>query len=156
MFKSTADAMAFTHRVASHSTKPRPSGRVETLPPNAKDKELLYESYKAQFNNIKTNISRIDAELGTASCDRKYHLQAQRRQQMAELGRVASFARKIGEEAYTTVFYYLAYQRLPKELMAELDIETRCIMGRQRHEISDPSRKPANTRSLAKLPPKAN
>lgn len=155
MYKSAAHALAFTHRIASESTKARPSGRVDTLPPNAKEKEVLYESFKEQFRNIKRNIARIDDEMPTADDSRAADLRAQRTRQLEALGQVATFARRIGEEAYCTVFYYLAVQRLPKELFGELDIETRMIMGRQRHEIQNPNKR-TRSASLARLPRRDN
>lgn len=127
MYKSASNLQSSAKRTASHATKPLASGRVDILPPKARELEIIYNEHKEQ-------VVQLEKSLAAAASRR------QKNRIKSEIGRARGMARSVGEEAYATTFYVLAALRMPNELFRELDIETRNAMGRLRHELKRDSR----------------
>src|SRR5574337_1191186 len=103
MYKSASRLQSSSKRVSSYSTKPLSNGRVDVLPPKARETEIIYNRYKDQ-------VSQLEKSLKSAAS------QQQKNRIMSEIGRTRELARAVGEEAYATTFYMLAALRMPREL----------------------------------------
>lgn len=150
MFKSTSERASFKERVASHSTKGFANGRVDVLPPQARELEVVYsglvEQYKVADQQValaEKELKRVDDALRLTMPRPLYEKFISERVALirkvsvlrTELGTLRNVVRAAGEKAYTECFYYLAERRLAKELFRSVDEEVMCIMGRPRHEL---------------------
>lgn len=150
MFKSASERQSFTQRVASHSTKGHANGRVDILPPEARELEISYQDTKRQFEAVSAQIPAIEAELAEVRASlkktQKYQTFEYLTGRLAVLeeslqtfrtlkGTYRELARAAGIQAYAECFYRIARLRLPNEVRKELEMEAERLIGRPPHEV---------------------
>lgn len=150
MFKSASDRQHFLRREGSHSTKGFANGRVDVLPPQAREAENLYADAKSQWDDVERLAHNLKCELANIQSDKKARYKQHKVDRITEIhsslsdladtrARLAELARGIGCEAYGWAFLCLAELRLSKEVFLKIDREVEVLMGRRRSEVKLPA-----------------
>ena len=144
-YKSTGDSKDWIERSGSHATRPSATGRIDDLPSWAKEPEEYFNSINQQWQSIKQQTEKTKKELSDVNfrlkqtlafadyerlackrddlADRVNELQ-QRSHDYRELVRAAA------QNAYGTVFFYVAEKVLDLETVWKIQEQTREILGR--------------------------
>lgn len=144
MFGNSSDRQSYLKRVASHSTKGHANGRIDVLPPCAREREQVYVSTKEQWENIEAVALRLKSEMNdilAAKGDtrRVNDIQKQLHALADTRARLAETARAVGYEAYGWAFMCVAELRLSKEMFRMIDEEVELLIGRRRSEVKLPT-----------------
>jgi hypothetical protein len=136
MFKSSSESQNYLRRVASHSTKGSPSGRVVVLPPAARPQEFLYASLKDQIANTKVRLCEVDRAIAKGSNYEEITLLRKQRDSIKSTeAKLRIAATNAGQKSYDRVFREVAELLLTRELFKSIDMETEGLMGRRRVEL---------------------
>lgn len=146
MYKATGDAAHYLPRTGSHSTKGARNGRVDVLPPEAQDAELVYLDCVEQVTSLVAEQAALEKECGKLNVLLSHKLpyhefqDAQRRRDAAgsrqakiqELLRDAKeIGRAAGAESYAATFMQVAKMRLSPEAKRIVFDETDALLGHQ-------------------------
>lgn len=93
MFKHTSDKLDDLGRVGSHATKPFGTGRVDVLPPHARQWEAVYASFKEQYSLATEKLER--AFVGLRGADTKLTATLPRSEFLATVRVRAGYAEQI-------------------------------------------------------------
>jgi hypothetical protein len=154
MYRKASEQQSFLKRVASHSTKPFATGRVDILPPGARPKEAIYQRAKAQWESAKESLARIEVEqreiterLKTTLPHKEFQQLEERRRSLGAirvemqntLAEHRSIARAAGREAWGEAFRDMAWLMLPRDTCSEIEEAVRQCIGREEVEIEKPT-----------------
>ena len=144
MYSKTAKSSHYLPRVGSYSTVPHRNGRVDVLPPEARDAELTYLDCKEQIETLVAEQLKCEARakdlhrqlaisqpkelfhrLAKAQQDVGKRLQSlqQNMRELRQLGRAAC------DHAFAVVFFHVAKMRLSPELNKTIFGETQSLLG---------------------------
>jgi hypothetical protein len=148
MYSKTSERKNFGARTASHSTKPLQSGRVDTLPPEARPEEQLYQKFREQFLALQTQHSML-CQQRDATLDHRLKRDLQQRITRLSVSRrqVLDAMNAAATGAFAQTFYFIARQMLTTELFGRIYDETEELIGRPRLEWY--RKKDANGKGLA-------
>ena len=62
MYKNTSDKLTYIERVASHSTKEHPNGRIDAVPANAEPPTEYFNTLYKQYNTLFENYKLLTAD----------------------------------------------------------------------------------------------
>jgi hypothetical protein len=151
MYKGSSDKLAYIDRVASHSTKPRPSGRIDDIPAWAQEPEAYYNSVRDQYRLLADQLAKIQHDLtvinekmkGSLPFKEYEHLRIHKERLAAkysalqpQAGAYREIARAAGDRAWATVFFHVAQMLLTPEDFQALLKETQELLGRDQIEIT--------------------
>jgi hypothetical protein len=153
MYKGSSDKLSYIDRVASHSTKARPSGRIDDIPAWAREPEEYYNSVRDQYRLLADQLAKIQHDLAAINEKMKVkaglpfkefeHLRKHKERLAAKFtalkpqaGAYREIARAAGERAWASVFFHLAQMLLTPDDFRILLKETQELLGRNQVEIT--------------------
>jgi hypothetical protein len=151
MYKGSSDKLSYIDRVASHSTKPRPSGRIDDIPAWAQEPEAYYNSVRDQYRLLADQLAKIQHDLTVINEKMKAslpfkeyeHLRIHKERLAAkysalqpQAGAYREIARAAGNRAWATVFFHVAHMLLTREDFQILLKETQELLGRDQVEVT--------------------
>jgi hypothetical protein len=161
-FKNTSGSLNHIARVASASTRPRATGRIDLIPPDAKEPEEYYNTIRdqyfemnARFQHNQARLTELKAQLrqnlpkyGYERANAEYvNLKPQQAKLQDELAHLRIAVHAAGANAYGIVFKEVAKRVLDSETIVKIAREVEALLGRPEHEITRRSDGGSKTRS---------
>lgn len=156
MFKKASDRQSYQQRVASHATKPSPTGRVDDIPSDAKQPEEYYRSLADQFRALLDRyqaageeIAELNLRLRATLPFREFQLLKAERDRLGEIHQATQMKlaeyrpllRAAEDNAWGTTFYECAERLLDRALFIKIDEATREFLQRDRREFGSGSKR---------------
>jgi hypothetical protein len=150
MFKASSDKLDYINRVGSHATKARGTGRIDDIPPWAREPEEYYNSIRDQYQALADQFADVQAQLAVINEKlrvtlpfkdfenlrlHKERLAARCTMLQEQAKAYRSLARAAGEKAWATVFYHCAQFVLGKDEFRRIEEQTKEILARPQFEI---------------------
>jgi Iap family predicted aminopeptidase len=149
-YKTANENLNHIHRVASASTREHANGRIDMIPPNAREPEEYYNTIRDQYFAMNASFVRNQERLRVLKeqlrhtlphhdylrVNAEYNNLASRQTKMQDdLSNLRLIVHAAGSQAFGTVFKEVAKLVLDYETFVKICREVETLLGRPEHEI---------------------
>lgn len=150
-FKGTSEGLNHIARVASAATRPRANGRIDLIPPDAREPEEYYNTIRDQYLAMNSQLKSIQARLTELKLEMRETLPFERfstlkreRDRLAEqytaltpeCKNLRAAVRVSGKDAWAVTFYGIAKRVLGVETFKKIEFEVQNLLGRPITEVA--------------------